>query len=202
MNGIPNKSVKTRIIRQGKSRAIIGRIRPPEGTAKRLHALARDIHPHERKPLMLKHMIASAALAALVLLAAPAFAQDAAATVKVSKSEEYGQYLTDADGRALYLFTADRQGGDAAAEISCSGECLDRWPPLYTQGKPEAGDRADASLLGTVTHNGKTMVTYNGWPLYYFFKDEEPGQTNGQDIKSFGGEWYLVSPEGEKIGHE
>lgn len=151
---------------------------------------------------MVRHLIASAALAVLGLSAAPALAQDAA-TVKVSESQEYGKYLTDADGRALYLFTTDTQGeGDAKAQVSCTGECLERWPPLYSQGEPQAGEGADAAKLATIEHGGKMMVTYNGWPLYYFFKDEGPGQTTGQDIESFGGEWYLVTPEGTKVEHE
>lgn len=148
---------------------------------------------------MHQHMISALSIAALVLASAPATAQDTA-TVKVSESEQYGQHLTDADGRALYLFTADTQGrGAANAEVACEAECLDRWPPLYTEGEPQAGEMADATLLGTIEHDGKTMVTYNGWPLYYFYQDEGPGQTQGQDIHSFGGEWYLVSPQGEKV---
>ncbi|MDZ5697171.1 hypothetical protein [Chelativorans sp. M5D2P16] len=148
---------------------------------------------------MTRLITTSIAVAALMLPAVPAFAQDAA-MVQVAESEEYGQYLTDGEGRALYLFTADTQGqGDTQAQVSCEGECLDAWPPFYTQGEPQAGDMADASLLGTIDHEGQIMVTYNGWPLYYFARDEGAGATSGQDIESFGGEWYLVSPEGEQI---
>jgi predicted lipoprotein with Yx(FWY)xxD motif len=147
----------------------------------------------------MKHLLASAAFAGLALSAGLALAQGAA-TVKVSESEEYGKYLTDADGRALYLFTADTQGaGGATAEVSCTGECLTNWPPFYSDGDPQAGDGADSAKIGTVEHDGKQMVTYNGWPLYHFAKDEEPGQTNGQEIESYGGEWYLVTPEGEEV---
>lgn len=46
------------------------------------------------------------------------------------------------------------------------------------------------------------MVPYNGWPLYYFVEDAAPGDTRGHLIEEFGGEWYLVTPEGEKAGHE
>lgn len=148
---------------------------------------------------MLKHLFTSAALAALAL---PALAQDAA-TVTVAQSDQYGAYLADAEGRALYLFTADTQGeGDTQAEVACSGECLDAWPPLYTEGDPQAGDMANAEMLGTVDYEGKMLVTYNGWPLYYFAKDEGPGQTTGQDVEGFGGEWYLVTPEGEKVAEK
>ena len=147
---------------------------------------------------MLKPIMLSTAFVAFAL---PAFAQDVA-QVMVSQSEEHGEYLTDADGRALYLFTADTQGsGDTQDQISCSGECLDAWPLFTTTGEPQAGDMVDASLLGTLEHEGETVVTYNGWPLYYFARDAGPGEATGQDVESFGGEWYLVTPAGEKVGH-
>lgn len=144
------------------------------------------------------HFRTSIVLAGLLSLPGLAFAQDAV-TVKVAESQEYGQYLTDADGRALYLFETDTQGqGSTEAKVSCSGECLDRWPPFYSEGEPQAGDMAAAAKLGTIEHVGKMMVTYNGWPLYYFVEDSGPGETKGHDIEEFGGEWYLVTPEGEK----
>jgi predicted lipoprotein with Yx(FWY)xxD motif len=43
------------------------------------------------------------------------------------------------------------------------------------------------------------QVVYNQHPLYYFVKDQGPGQTAGQDVHGFGGEWYLLTPEGEKL---
>jgi predicted lipoprotein with Yx(FWY)xxD motif len=139
-----------------------------------------------------------AAIAALVLIGAPASAQNAA-SVKIAESTEHGRYLTDADGRALYLFESDTQGqGGTKARVSCTGECLDRWPPLYSEGEPRAGEMADAAKLGTAGHEGKMIVTYNGWPLYRFVEDTGPGETKGHDIEEFGAEWYLVTPDGEK----
>ncbi len=49
--------------------------------------------------------------------------------------------------------------------------------------------------------DGRRQVTYNGWPLYTFVKDTAPGNTAGQDVEGFGGEWYLVTPEGEHVEH-
>ena len=146
---------------------------------------------------MTHHLTAGVVLAGLVLSPQLAFAQ--ATTVQVAESAEHGQYLTDAEGRALYLFESDTKGeGDAAAKVSCTGECLSRWPPLHSEGEPQAGDMVDAAKLGTVEHDGMMMVTYNGWPLYYFVEDSAPGDTKGHDIEEFGAEWYLITPEGEK----
>jgi predicted lipoprotein with Yx(FWY)xxD motif len=43
------------------------------------------------------------------------------------------------------------------------------------------------------------QVTYNGWPLYYFAPDEQPGDTKGHEVDGFGAEWYVVTPEGEPL---
>ena len=149
---------------------------------------------------MTRHLLASAAMAAL---AVPALAQDGA-TVAVQESEQYGSHLVDGDGRAVYLFTTDTQGtGDTEAQVSCtSEECLQAWPPFTTQGEPQAGEGASADMLGTIEFEGQTMVTYNGWPLYHFARDAEAGEATGQDIESFGGEWYLVTPEGGEVHAE
>ena len=61
------------------------------------------------------------------LYAAPVAAQGGA-TIQVANSEEYGEYLTDGNGRAFYLFTTDKPAGADAAEISCtSEECLEAY---------------------------------------------------------------------------
>lgn len=140
--------------------------------------------------------------AVALAFAAPALAQDAA-TIQITESDQFGQYLTDAEGRPVYLFTTDTQGtGDQEAQISCtSDECLEAWPLVTTSGDPQAGDGADASLLGTTDYEDQQVVTYNGWPLYYFVRDEGADEPQGNDVESFGGEWYLLTPEGEEV-HE
>ena len=149
---------------------------------------------------MTRSLLASAAVAAL---AVPALAQGGA-TVAVGQSDQYGSHLVDGDGRALYLFTTDTQGtADAEAQLSCTSEgCLQAWPPFPTQGEPQAGEGANADMLGTTEFEGQTVVTYNGWPLYHFARDAGAGEATGQEIESFGGEWYLVTPEGKELHAE
>ncbi|MEX2536799.1 MAG: c-type cytochrome [Trueperaceae bacterium] len=120
--------------------------------------------------------------------------QASSPSVTVGEHEELGAYLTDAEGRSLYLFTNDEQGGSS----SCFDQCAENWPPVVVQGEPTAGEGANESLLGTVERDdGAVQLTYHGWPLYYFVRDEEPGATAGQAV---GGVWYLVSAEGEAVG--
>jgi predicted lipoprotein with Yx(FWY)xxD motif len=156
----------------------------------------------------------STALALLLsLFAVTVLAQEGAgqATVKVSQSDQYGAYLTDGDGRTLYLFLNEemaKQGseqmtkGVRKAAVSCTGDCLAAWPAFTAKGDVQAAEGVNADLLYTAEFDGRTHVVYNGWPLFYFVRDKQPGQINGQGIESFGGEWYIVGPEGHKVEGE
>ncbi len=139
-------------------------------------------------------------LAAVFLAAStlPALAQNAALTVQ--KSDTHGDYIADADGRALYMFEADTQGKSGRNAVStCKDECAGAWPPFVREGTTEASEGISADLVGMLERSeGTTQVTYNGWPLYYYVKDENPGDTTGHDIEDFGAEWYLLTPAGEK----
>lgn len=115
--------------------------------------------------------------------------------VTVAENDTLGTYLTDSEGRSLYLFT-DGSGNP----VSCTGQCAEVWPPFTAEGEVAGGEGVNASLLSTTERSdGSTQVVYNGWPLYFFANDQSPGDVNGQGINSFGGEWLLVSPAGEKI---
>lgn len=135
---------------------------------------------------------ACSALALLALSVPAAVAQDTAAQVKTSAD---GKFLTDAEGMSLYLFEADSENTS-----TCYDDCAAAWPPLLTEGEPTAEGEVDAAKLSTIERkDGSTQVTYGGWPLYYFVKDQAPGDIQGQDVEGFGAEWYLVAPDGEKF---
>lgn len=144
-------------------------------------------------------LLTTAALASALLLA-PALAE----TLKVAEHPEFGRYLTDDSGMSLYLFEEDRRGGDRgrAVETDCvTDECLSRWPTLGGSELPAASEGVDAALIGAFARpDGKMQATYNGWPLYYFAEDFVEGDVNGHDFEEFGGEWYLVTPEGGALG--
>jgi len=139
---------------------------------------------------------AVAALAAAVLI--PVSLADASkgspATVSVRQST-LGHILVDSRGHTLYLFGKDKRGMS-----SCNGACAADWPPLIVSGQPSAGAGVKASLLGrTKRKDGRWQATYNHHPLYTFFEDSKKGQTKGEGLNFFGGEWDAVSPAGAKI---
>ena len=117
--------------------------------------------------------------------------------IAVRREAPYGEFLTDQQGRTLYLFTPDE---DAEAS-TCYDACAAAWPPVLSEMQPQAAHPdVQGGELGTVRRADGTMqVTYNGWPLYYYVQDAAPGEIAGQDVHSFGGEWYLLSPDGDKI---
>jgi predicted lipoprotein with Yx(FWY)xxD motif len=141
----------------------------------------------------------------------------AAATVS-ARSTSFGKVLVVGSGRyagcSLYLLTSDQLHALSGAHFACSdnnnvlGMPCDSvlWPALLTKGAPIAGPGINATLLGTVTRkdlpgiSSARQVTYAGQPLYRFFQDETPGETEGANlddpVTSPAGIWYLVNARG------
>jgi predicted lipoprotein with Yx(FWY)xxD motif len=109
-----------------------------------------------------------------------------------------GMALVDEEGKALYLWEADKNGTS-----TCTGACAAAWPPVTTSGAPLAGSGVDKALLGTVKRaDGTEQVTYNGHPLYYFVGDTAAGMAKGQGSKAFGAGWYVLNAKGSKIDND
>jgi predicted lipoprotein with Yx(FWY)xxD motif len=133
------------------------------------------------------------ALLAAGVLAAAAFAAPNTSTISL-RTTAVGKVLVAANGRTLYLFTADK-----GKKSTCYGQCAGYWPPLFA-GKPSVGTGLKAAMLGTTKRrDGKLQVTYAGHPLYFFAQDKKAGQVNGQGFVHFGGAWWVVSSAGASI---
>jgi predicted lipoprotein with Yx(FWY)xxD motif len=139
------------------------------------------------------------------------------ATVSAA-STAFGRVLVVGSGEqarcSLYVLTSDRLHAltSGADQFACSdnknalGVPCDTvlWPALLTAGAPIAGPGVNPTLLGTVARtdvlSGQSVqqVTYAGLPVYRFFLDEAPGQTDGANlfdpVPSYTGTWYLVEP--------
>lgn len=124
----------------------------------------------------------------------PGHSSGAAVMIATAKQGS-STFLTGASGRAVYLWEADHAGKSV-----CSGGCASEWPPVTTKGKPIASGSVTGSSLGTVRRSdGRTQVTYDGHPLYYYAGDQSAGSANGQGIDSFGARWWIVAPSGSAI---
>ena len=118
-------------------------------------------------------------------------------TLGIDTLQGAGAYLTDGEGRALYLLE-----GEPSDSSTCYDACAEEWPPLIPEtGSARPGGAAvQQGLIGSIQRrDGRTQVTYGGHPLYYYHEDREPGQTSGHDLTDQWGEWYLVSPGGEHL---
>jgi predicted lipoprotein with Yx(FWY)xxD motif len=125
---------------------------------------------------------------------APGAGSDAAGTTVKTADSEFGTILFDDSDQAIYLFDKE-----SSAKSECYGECAEAWPPVTTQGQPQAGSGVKAGLLGTSQRrDGTTQVTYNGHPLYYYHEDP-PGEVLCHNVDEFGGLWLVVDPAGEAV---
>ncbi|MFI6761183.1 hypothetical protein ACIBF5_18800 [Micromonospora sp. NPDC050417] len=109
-------------------------------------------------------------------------------------SAQIGAFVADGQGRTLYRFDKDTA---QPSKSNCNGDCAKTWPPLLIK-SPGAiyPSGVDPQLVGYVERaDGTCQVTINGWPVYYFAKDEKPGDILGQGV---GGTWFAISPAGGK----
>jgi predicted lipoprotein with Yx(FWY)xxD motif len=125
---------------------------------------------------------------------APSVASSSGGTTVSARHKDLGTFLVS-KGRTLYMFEKDTRN-----KSHCGSSCATEWPPLITNGAPQATHGVKAGLLGTTMRSsGKEQVTYNGHPLYFYSDDSKKGQTHGEGVKAFGAEWYVVNKKGNKI---
>jgi len=84
------------------------------------------------------------------------------------------------EGFSLYVFDNDEPG-----KSNCNADCAVAWPPLYADAAANA--MPPYSLI--TRDDGTTQWAINDEPLYYFFRDEAPGDVNGSEAN---GVWHLA----------
>ncbi len=113
-------------------------------------------------------------------------------TIQVRSHADHGDILVGPDQLTLYMFDQDTQGDGASA---CYDDCAAAWPPV-TATDPVAGDAVTAELTTFEREDGTAQVAANGWPLYYFAQDEEPGDVEGQGANDV---WWVLRPDGTPV---
>lgn len=122
------------------------------------------------------------------IIAPNVIAQDEA-TVAVADHPELGEILTDSEGMTLYLFTNDEQGSGTSV---CDDDCLANWPAFVADDPLTLPEGVEGELTQITRDDGSMQVAYNGWPLYYFAGDAEPGDVNGQGL---GDVWFVIDSD-------
>jgi predicted lipoprotein with Yx(FWY)xxD motif len=108
----------------------------------------------------------------------------------------FGPYLTDAGGRALYVFSEDAKGQPA-----CQTNCATVWPPAIVDKLPAIAEPAiERARVALITRaDGSRQLSYFDLPLYYSESDRKSGDTWGHFAMSFGGHFALISPAGKPL---
>ena len=119
--------------------------------------------------------------------------------IKAGQVNGLGSVLVDGQGITVYIFANDTKGKPSR----CYGICAIQWPPLTLPSgvsAPIAGPGIEPRLLGTAPRtDGTTQITYNGWPLYLWPPDKQPGKATGQGLTNAGGLWFVITPAGKAI---
>jgi len=92
--------------------------------------------------------------------------------------------LTGSNGMSLYIFDKDAAGSGKSA---CNDGCAANWPPLLAM----SGDTASGDYTIITRDDGKKQWAFRGKPLYYWAKDQKPGDKTGDGFNSV---WHLAKP--------
>ncbi len=99
------------------------------------------------------------------------------------------EYLSDAKGAALYIFTRDSLNINKFTKSDFSNNSL--WP-IYQDTNFVIPSYLDKTLFSKIKVFGLTQVTYNGWPIYYFGADKlVHGNNKGVSVPT-PGVWKVV----------
>ena len=93
----------------------------------------------------------------------------------------------------------------AATAAACGSSTATTSVPTTPESSAPAAPAAPAApgSAATVTTTdgapGTFLASGDGRTLYLFVGDKAAGSTTGEGVNAFGGEWYVVSPSGDKI---
>lgn len=87
---------------------------------------------------------------------------------------------------SMSLYTFDKDVADSGKSV-CNGSCAVNWPPLYAMG----GDSASGDYSIISRDDGKKQWALKGKPLYYWVKDQKPGDKTGD---GFNNVWHVAKP--------
>lgn len=116
-------------------------------------------------------------------------------SLEIDDRGDLGEIIVDSTGRTLYEFSRD-----SANAPTCYGECADTWLPLLADSDPAGGTGIDVAAARTVPRrDGGDQVTYKGLQLYRYAGDKTDRDANGQGLDMFGGEWHVLTKNGDPL---
>jgi predicted lipoprotein with Yx(FWY)xxD motif len=92
--------------------------------------------------------------------------------------------LVGVNGMTLYTFDKD---APESGKSMCNGPCATNWPPLAA-----SSDDSSSGDYGVIVRDDMTKQwTVKGKPLYFWSKDQKPGDRTGD---GFNGVWHAAKP--------
>lgn len=118
--------------------------------------------------------LAATALAMTVLVATGC----ASLRAQGAPAEFSGGVLVDYS-KKMTLYTFDKDPGDGSKSV-CNGPCAANWPPLAAR----AADKDVAGFTKVKRDDGTLQWAYKGKPLYFWVKDQKPGDKTGDGFNN------------------
>jgi len=123
----------------------------------------------------------------LVTLAAILITTSAGLAVGRSADTTAGKVYVNNRGMTLYMLSSDQP-----SRSTCYAKCTQIWPPYIAS----AGAKMKRGWSIVTRQDGSRMWAYRGHPLYAFFKDQKPGDANGEGIHDQWGWWHVATVGG------
>jgi predicted lipoprotein with Yx(FWY)xxD motif len=92
--------------------------------------------------------------------------------------------LVGPNGMTLYTFDKDPAGSGKSV---CNGPCATNWPPLMAS----ATDQASGDFTVITRDDGSKQWAVKGKPVYYWIKDNKPGDKTGDGVNKV---WQTAKP--------
>jgi predicted lipoprotein with Yx(FWY)xxD motif len=97
-----------------------------------------------------------------------------------------GILVDSAKGMTLYTFDKDTVSGKSV----CNGDCAAKWPPYIAPSAKKSG-----KYTVITRDDGKLQWAYKGKPLYFWVKDEKPGDKSGDNVNNV---WHVIQAAAAK----
>lgn len=107
-----------------------------------------------------------------------------AAAAQAAPAQAKDGVLAGGNGMTLYVFDKDVAGSGKSV---CNGPCATNWPPLMAA----ASDKAEGDYTVITRDDGKAQWAYKGKPLYFWVKDQKPGDKTGDGVNNV---WHAAKP--------
>jgi predicted lipoprotein with Yx(FWY)xxD motif len=128
----------------------------------------------------MKKTMAAAVLVAV--LGAAGCANMGGSTSMPAKNE--GGVLVGPNNMTLYTFDRDPAGEGKSV---CVDKCAVNWPPFAAA----SGANAQGDWQVVTRPDGAGQWAYKGKPLYYWIKDQKPGDRTGDNVNNV---WHVAKP--------